>query len=145
MLEMNSSVKVEKEYHLKCEVRMKRKYYFDKDKNDVEFKASTTMFYLVPKESTHRVLFFDAWLPSVETECYEVVGVISTPINKVARLGFMMANKDCQEPHLVVMTVAVEDEIKKYDEWCRKNNSGSKYPELNISIQPQSDEENYDV
>lgn len=145
MLQMGAATKIDKEYSLKCEVRSLEKYYEDEDKNGKKFRASTTMYFLVPKSSTHQVLFYDAWLPSYELEHPEVVGVVETPINKVGRFAISRANKECQDHHLICMSVDVEDEISKYVKWCKKNQTGSDYPELIINIQPAKHEDKFNV
>lgn len=146
-MDISSSAKVNKEYPLNCEIYTKIKYYEDEDINGKKFKASTTMFYFVPRESTTKVLFLDAWLPSVESETYEVVGIVHSPINKPARFGVKMGNHDCNEHHLYVMTSEIEDEIKKFVDWSRKEGSCRKggYPSIKITILPQNQEEELNV
>jgi len=145
VVEFAGAKKVEKEYHLTCEIRSKIKNYTDTDSMGREFKATTEIFFLVPKTSTHQILFLDAWLPSYEEETYEVVAIIEHPVAKPARLGIRCANKDCPEPHLIVMTVEIEDTIRNYVDYVRKELGSVKYPELKLTVLPASEEENFDV
>jgi hypothetical protein len=144
-MDLGIATKTEQEYKLNCEIRSKLKYYEDETKSGKKFKDSTEMIYLVPQSSSQQVLFYDAWLPSVESEVYEVAAIMLSPINKTCRLGMRRMNRDCQDHHLVLMSVEIEDEVKNYVKWCRKNQSNNKNPEIRVNILPASEEEKHDV
>jgi len=146
-MDISSSAKVNKEYPLNCEILSKIKHYEDEDTKGKKFKASTTMFYFVPKESTSKVMFLDAWLPSHEDETYEVVAIVHSPVNKPARFGVKRMNKDCADHHLFVMTAEIEEEITRFVEWSRKEGScrNGGYPSIKITILPQDQEEELNV
>jgi hypothetical protein len=144
MLNFSASAKVESEYSLNCKIVSKIKYYDDEDKNGNKFRASTVLYFLIPQESTHQVLFFDAWLPTVEEETFEVAAIIHSPINKPARLGVRRSNKDCPEHHLYLMTTDIESEIDAFVKWTKKEWKSSEVA-IKITILPQTKEDQLDI
>jgi hypothetical protein len=144
-VEFSCMNKNEKEYDLKCEIKTILKNYMDTDSKGREFKAETELMFFVPKSTSQQVLFLDAWLPSYEEETYEVVGLILSPINKPARFGVRMADKDCPEPHLVLMSPDREDEIKGFIKHANENYNDLKNPEIRITVMPSGMEDEFNV
>jgi|GEM_PF-3645473 hypothetical protein len=128
----------EEEFLMNCKVTTVIKWFEDVDSKNNVTRQSTTMFLLVPEDSSQRTLFLDTWLPSYEEETYEVVGLLLSPINKPCRFGVRNKNKDYpSEHHLIMMTVDAEDEVRRMIDAGRDT--------IKVAILPSSKEEKFDV
>lgn len=133
--------KREDEYTLKCKVHKLVQYYTDVDLDGNEFTNTTITFLLIPQDSGHMVMFYDAWLPSYEEETYECVGILLSPIGKPCRLGVRRKNKDYHEHHyMVMMTPDLEKEISHF---CENTKDKDRF--IMVNILPSSKEENFNV
>ena len=109
---MEELKQTEREYHLKCQVQVKKIKFVD-HKN---VQCETTVVTLVPRESTEQVLFFNAWLPLDETENPELGIVIKSPPLGPCRVSLMLKNKNIPDFHyMMLMTEPLEAPLKKYD------------------------------
>lgn len=104
--------KCERKYELECRVVVKERAYRDwKDRQYAE-----KMVYLVPIDCSDRVPFFMAWLPDTENERNELVVYVQNPVDSPCRVSIFRANSKHHEHHLFVMTKAVEDKLRNYND-----------------------------
>jgi RNA polymerase subunit RPABC4/transcription elongation factor Spt4 len=126
----------EREYNLKCKVKVINQTYIEEADGK---QHETKSVILIPDvENTEAMMFLSAWLPEVsricldcgfdmlriqETKCTkcgseklhtgwsEVPAFITSPVNSPSRLAVLRKNNYCNEHHLFVMSSGVEDEL----------------------------------
>lgn len=100
------------EYGLRCKVKSIRTYGQQGEKGGrTEFIA--IVFEPIDSDATRR--FFGAWLPLEITSHTEVVIEFGYPIYGHARTAVLRKGKFYDRPHLLLMTVGLEEILKNYD------------------------------
>ena len=119
-------------YTLKCFIKIMDVSYDDVQSKKTE-RVTEKMVFLLPSESTECDLFYDAWLPDTDIDYSEIGCQAGHPVYGVFRAAVKRRSKDCERPHIFVMTKSVEDILLKMDG-----------KEIVIDVLPESEDEKMD-
>lgn len=106
----------EKEYHLKCFVKVKEISYLD-EQSKGSSRNTEKMIFLIPQESDERTRFLMAWLPETIDEHTELGFEIGYPVFSIFRGAVKRYHKEAgiNLPFIFVMTRGVEEILKQVD------------------------------
>lgn len=100
------------EYGLRCKVKAVRTYG---KQGELGGNTEFTAIVFEPIDSDSTRLFFGAWLPDEVTKHTEVVIEFGYPIYGHARAAVLRKGKFFDRPHLLLMSVGLEEILKNYD------------------------------
>ncbi len=100
------------QYIIKSKIVKKNIGYSDFDGKQI----SETMVFLIPEPSTQLTIFFDNYLPVVDTEKYpkekfECIAIVKTAIPYCIRLHLIRKNGKIDQHHFMVASKFAEDKL----------------------------------
>lgn len=118
----------EMEYHISAIVK-----FVDVDVQDGDRRYKSKLVLLIPEDSTQQMLFFNAWLPEVSEEFFELTAIIKTGVQSFARLAILRRKQGiCDRPYLMIMSKGVAEDFIHYRMEGRR---------IELVIQPESCDE----
>jgi len=110
-----------REYNIKVLVDKKTFNVKDQKTTGEFFTYQTSLFYLVPQQSTEATMFFDAWLPDIninpvtkQRQWPEIAVQISYPISTNIRCAVQRKSEEYPASHhIIVMSKDVEEHLDK--------------------------------
>lgn len=97
----------QQEYNITAKVK-----FVDVNVKDHDRQYSRRLVILIPQESMQRDLFFNAWLPEVSEEYFELATVIRSSIPSPCRMAILKAKKGISDrPYLTIMSKGVEEDF----------------------------------